>query len=80
MCACIVAKYNYNDRVKEDEMRRAFSSHGAKEDCIEVSGWKARRKYITRRRRRRWEDNNKINLTDIEWGFIDWINLAQDID
>jgi hypothetical protein len=32
------------------------------------------------RPRRRWEDNIKIDLIEIEWGAIDWIDLAQDRD
>jgi hypothetical protein len=33
-----------------------------------------------RRRRGRWEDNIKIVVGDIEWGGMDWIDLAQDRD
>jgi hypothetical protein len=32
------------------------------------------------RPRRRWEDNNKIDLREIGWGGMDWIDLAQDKD
>jgi hypothetical protein len=32
------------------------------------------------RPRRRWVDNNKINLGEIEWDGMDWIDLAQDRD
>jgi hypothetical protein len=31
------------------------------------------------RPRRRWEDNIKMDLQDVEWG-VDWIELAQDRD
>jgi hypothetical protein len=30
------------------------------------------------RPRRRWVDNNKMNLIEIGWGGMDWIYLAQD--
>jgi hypothetical protein len=30
------------------------------------------------RPRRRWEDNNKMDLRGIAWGGMDWINVAQD--
>jgi hypothetical protein len=33
-----------------------------------------------RRSRRRWVDNIKINLGEIEWRGLDWICLAQDRD
>jgi hypothetical protein len=32
------------------------------------------------RPRRRWEDNIKIDLREVGWGGMDWINLAQDRD
>jgi hypothetical protein len=32
------------------------------------------------RHRRRWEDNIKMDLREIGWGDMDWINLAQDRD
>ena len=31
------------------------------------------------RSRRKWEDNIKIGLREVEWG-MDWIDLAQDRD
>jgi hypothetical protein len=30
------------------------------------------------RPRRRWEGNIKMNLREIGWGAVDWIDLAQD--
>ena len=27
---------------------------------------------------RRWEDNIKMDLQDVEWSGMDWIDLAQD--
>jgi hypothetical protein len=32
------------------------------------------------RPRRRWEDNIKRDLREIEFGGVDWIHLAQDSD
>jgi hypothetical protein len=32
------------------------------------------------RPRRRWVDNIKIDLREIEWDVADWIDLAQDRD
>jgi hypothetical protein len=32
------------------------------------------------RPRRRWVDNIKMNLREIGWGAIDWIDLAEDRD
>ena len=30
------------------------------------------------RPRRRWEDNIKMDLQEVGWGNMDWIELAQD--
>jgi hypothetical protein len=30
------------------------------------------------RPRRRWEDNIKMDLRDVGWGGMDWIDLAED--
>jgi hypothetical protein len=32
------------------------------------------------RSRRRWEDNIKMDLREVGWGGMDWIDLAQDRD
>jgi hypothetical protein len=32
------------------------------------------------RPRRRWEDNIKMDIQEVLWGSIDWIDLAQDRD
>jgi hypothetical protein len=32
------------------------------------------------RPRRRWEDNIRIGLREIEWEGVDWMHLAQDRD
>jgi hypothetical protein len=38
------------------------------------------RKRPLRRQRYRWVDNIKMDLREIEWGGMDWIDLAQDSD
>jgi hypothetical protein len=32
------------------------------------------------RPRHRWEDNIKMDLREVGWGGMDWINLAEDRD
>jgi hypothetical protein len=32
------------------------------------------------RPRHRWEDNIKVDLQEVEWGGMDWIDMAQDRD
>jgi hypothetical protein len=33
-----------------------------------------------KRPRRRWEDNIKMDLREVGWGSMDWIDLSQDRD
>jgi hypothetical protein len=32
------------------------------------------------RPRQRWENNIKMDIREIEWASMDWIDLAQDMD
>jgi hypothetical protein len=41
-------------------------------------GGKARMKEATGKTKRRWVDNIKIDLREIGWDGMDWIDLAQD--
>jgi hypothetical protein len=59
------------------ERGRACSTNGEEECIYEISG-KVRKKEPLGRQRRRWVDYIKIDVRDIGWGGIDWIDLAQD--
>jgi hypothetical protein len=37
-------------------------------------------KRLLGRLRHRWVDNIKMDLLEIEWGDVDWIDMAQDRD
>jgi hypothetical protein len=37
-------------------------------------------KRLLERQRRRWEDGIKVDLREIGWGGVEWIQLAQDRD
>jgi hypothetical protein len=59
-------------------MGGACSTNGREEKSIEDFGGKAGRDHYEDRRR--WEDNIKMDLREIGWGGMDWIDLAQDRD
>jgi hypothetical protein len=59
--------------VKVDEMGRACSTNVGEEESIKDIGGKAR---PLGRPRRRWVDNIKIVLREMEWNGMDWIDLA----
>jgi hypothetical protein len=61
-------------------MDRAYNINGGEEEWIEDIGGKARRKIPLGRPRCRWMHNIKMNLTDVRWGGIDWIELAHGRD
>jgi 3-oxoacyl-ACP reductase-like protein len=51
---------------------------GEKRNTYRILVGKSEVKRPLGRPRRRWEDNIKMNLTEIGWVSMDWINLAQD--
>jgi hypothetical protein len=61
-------------------MGRACSTNGNEKEWIQDIDVKVRRKESLGKSRRRWVDNIKINLREIEWGGMDWIDLSQDTD
>ena len=54
--------------------------HGERRVVYRVLVWKPEGKRRLGRPRRRWEDNNKMNLQEVGCGDMDWIELAQDRD
>jgi hypothetical protein len=61
-------------------MGRAFSTNGAKRNSYRILVGKREGKRSLGRLRRRWVDNIKMNLREIEWGGMKLIDLAQDRD
>jgi hypothetical protein len=62
------------------EMGGACSTIGGEEECIQDIGGKARRKGTIGKPRRRWVDNIKMDLREIECDGVDWIDMAQHRD
>jgi hypothetical protein len=57
-------------------MCRACSTNGEKRNAYRILVGKPEGKRPLRRQRCRWVDNTKINLRDIGWDGMDWIDLA----
>jgi hypothetical protein len=51
---------------------------GDKRNAYRVLVGKPEGKRSLGRSRRRWMDNIRMNLGEVEWGDVDWIGLAQD--
>jgi hypothetical protein len=63
-----------------NEMCRACNTYEGKERCIHGFGEKLEGRKPHERPRCRWEDNNKMDLREMVWEDMDWIDLAQDGD
>jgi hypothetical protein len=59
-------------------MGRACSTNGETRNAYRILVGKPEGKRPLGRPRRRWADNIKIDLGEIEWDGRDWIELAQD--
>jgi hypothetical protein len=55
-------------------------THRRQERCIQDLMGRPEGKRPLRGPRRRWEDNNKMDLQEVGCGGMDWIELAQDRD
>jgi hypothetical protein len=58
-------------------MVRACSTNGEKRNAYRILVGKPNGKRQLGRPRRRWMDNIKIDLSEIGWDGMDWIDLAQ---
>jgi hypothetical protein len=61
-------------------MGRVCSAYGEKRNAYRILVGKPEGKRPLGRTRRRWEDNIKMDLRNIGWGDMDWIDLDQDRD
>jgi hypothetical protein len=66
--------------MKEDTMGRACSTNGEKRNSCRILVGKPEGKRPLGRPRYRWVGNIKIDLREIGYDGMGWINLAQDRD
>jgi hypothetical protein len=59
-------------------MGRECSTDGEKRNAYRIMAGKPEGKAPLGRSRHRWVDNIKMDLREIGWGGMDWIDLAQD--
>jgi hypothetical protein len=64
----------------EDEMGRACRTNWEKTNAYRVLMGKPEGKRPLGRPRRRWENNIRMDLREIGWGGMEWIDLAEDRD
>jgi hypothetical protein len=61
-------------------MGRTCSTNEDKRNAYRILTGKPEEKRPLGRSRRMWVDNVKMDLRDMGWGGMDWIDLAQDRD
>jgi hypothetical protein len=61
-------------------MGSACSTNGEKRNAYRIFVGMPERRRPLGRPRRRWVDNIKMDLREIGWGGMDWIDLVQDRD
>jgi hypothetical protein len=61
-------------------MGRVCSTNGEKGNAYRILVGKPERRSPLGKPRRRWVDNSAIDLREIGWDCMDWIDLAQDRD
>jgi hypothetical protein len=66
--------------VKGDEMGRACSDFGGKRDACTILVGKPEGERPLARPTHRWEHNIKMDLGELGWGVMHWIDVAQDRD
>ena len=53
---------------------------GNRKGAYRVLVFKPEGKRLLGRPRRRWENNIQMHLHEVEWGCMNWVDLAQDRD
>jgi hypothetical protein len=66
--------------VKEYEIGRACSTNGEKRNAYRILVGNPERKRPLGRPRRRWVNSMKMDLREIGWDGMGWIDLAHDRD
>jgi hypothetical protein len=69
--------YSWPSIIRMITLRRM---NGEKGNAYRILVGKPDGKRPLERPRHRWEDNIKMGLREIEWGGMDWVDLAQDRD
>ena len=76
----LLTQYCSGDNMEKNEMGGARSAYGGRRAVYRVLGRETLVNEPLGRLSHRWEDNIKMDLQEVECGFMDWIELAQDRD
>jgi hypothetical protein len=59
-------------------MDGSCSTNGVKRNAYKILVGKSEGKELLGRPRRRWVDNIRMDLGEVGWGYVDWVDLARD--
>jgi hypothetical protein len=68
--------YNQNNQIKKNEMGIQVARMGEKRNAYRALVRKPEGKSRLGKPRRRWETNIEIDIGEIGWGGMDWVDLA----
>jgi hypothetical protein len=72
--------YYWREQIEKNEMGEECSTFRGEERCVQGVVGKPERMRPLGKPRRRWKNNIKMDLEEVEWGGIDWIDRAQNRD
>jgi len=76
----ILTQCNSSDQIEKNEIGGAYSAFRERRSVYRVLVGKAAGKRPPGRTRCRWEENIKMDLQDVKWGGVDWVDVAQGRD
>ena len=76
----VLTKYCSGDKIEKNEKGGAWIMYGERTDVYRIFVGKPEGKRLLGKPRHRWEYNNKMNIQEVGFGGMDWIDLAQDRD
>jgi hypothetical protein len=74
----LFTEYYVGDKIKKNEVGRARSTDGEIRGAYAVLVGKTRGKENTRKTQRKWKNNIKMDVQEVGWWPMDWIDLGQD--
>ena len=68
MCSVLFTKYHSDDQIEKNEIGRACGMYmGDRRDAYMILVGRLKRRRPLGRSRRRWKDNIKMDLKEVEW-------------
>jgi hypothetical protein len=72
----LLTKYYTGDHIKKNERDGTCSTYGGRKGAYRILVGRPEGKRTLARPRFRWEDYIKMNLEEVGWVGMDWIDLA----